>query len=189
VGFYWTNSEGEGAGSSELLKLRPHYQEITGRIRFVGDTVLLGGGSASADHKYEGQSLFLRSFYYQNGDKTGTVTSSVAMISGYCRSILKSDKCVAYQILHLQMQNRKPECLKWSKGWQKLDLAYKISSYSLYLFVRFLLCVASWISWVAEGGDSGQQWHNNTTCYSFTTVQVLWICMLQHLLFRRLSEM
>lgn len=70
--------------------------------------LLLWGGAASADHKCECQSLFLRSFYYQNGDKTGTVTSSsLAMISVCCRSILlKSNKCVAYQILHLQIQTR-----------------------------------------------------------------------------------
>jgi hypothetical protein len=38
-------------------------------------------GSASADHIHECQSLFPRSFYCQNGDKTGMVTGSVAMIS------------------------------------------------------------------------------------------------------------
>jgi hypothetical protein len=92
----------------------------------VGDSVAIAasgrGVSTCADHKYECQSLFPRSFYCKNGDKTGTVTSSlamitvycksssVAMISVYCRSRLTSNKCVAYQILHLQ--NSKPESLK-----------------------------------------------------------------------------
>jgi hypothetical protein len=74
-------------------------------------------------------------------------------------------------------------------GCWNLDFAHRISSHNHYL------CVNLFSGWHLEnprwmnGEILGSNGTINITCYSFTTVQVLCICLLQHMLFRRLSEM
>jgi len=117
---------------------------VGGSVAIVASGGRGGGGggvvSASADYKCECQSLFLRSFYYQNGAKTGTVTSAVAMISVYCRPILKSNKCMAYQILHLQIQTGN-QCVQNDPRADEIWILHTEFLHIVYIWVLDFFCV------------------------------------------------
>jgi hypothetical protein len=127
-------------------------------------------------------------FFYQNGEKTGTVASSVAMISVYCRPILKPNKCVAYQILHLQIQTGNHSVWNDPRG-DEIWILHTEFLHIVYIWVLDFFCLwhlenPGWLKGEILGSNGTITLHCLLLLHNCPR-----ICMLQHLLFRRLSEM